>query len=105
MSRKRWGRSVVDILKQQLGVAIKPEDEARVAKVKDEHPEITTGDILVQLDIAPAEAVREAEAIAKREGSCALLLDRFREAKVSIQSAADASRHLAKVAVQIAKKG
>ncbi len=104
MSRKRWGRSVVDILRQ-IGVPLPPDAESKIKVAKEVHPEITTEDIIVQLDLAPPEAVAKAVEIAKGEGSFEVLIDRFKTARASIQATAKASKVLEKIAQTIAQKG
>lgn len=103
MSRKRWGRSLVDILRQ-LGVPLKDTDIERIREAKAANPDATTGDIVLDLDLASESAVNRALAIAKQEGSCDLFQDRVREARASIASASHASNQLERVASGIAKK-
>lgn len=103
MSRKRLGRSLVEIL-CQLGFPLREEDVVRIQAAKEATPGAATEDIIVDLNLVPKAAVARAVVIAKREGSCEVLEDRIRKARQSIAAASCASKQLERVASRIAKK-
>ncbi|APU88880.1 hypothetical protein Rctr197k_059 [Virus Rctr197k] len=103
MSRKSWGRGLLDILRQ-LGVHINKKAEEAVEHEREVDPDASTADIITRLSLAPPEVVQKAVLIAKEEGSTEVLHDQFMKARVSVQEARQASMALSNVAASIAKK-
>lgn len=103
MSRRSWGRGLLDILRE-LGVTIDRKAESLVEHEKEVDPTATTEDIVQRLSLAPPEVVQRAVIIATEEGSTEVLSDRFARAKSTMQETARASAQLNDVACAIAAK-
>ena len=103
MSRKSWGRGLLDILRQ-LGARIDKKAEDAVAHERELTPEASTEDIVRHLSLAPPEIVAQAVEIARAEGSSELLQDQYVKAQAQARETRLASAALGSVAAGIAAK-
>lgn len=102
MSRRSWGNSLLDILRE-LGVHIDRDTEVAIMHEK-ETTEASTVDIVTRMLIAPPDVVEKAVEIARESGSVEVLEACFSNAKQSMREARKASLRLTEVAQSIATK-
>lgn len=102
MSRKSWGRGLLEILRS-MGVSIDKTAEETIAEEKEAAPHSSTADIVQRLSLAPPEVIEKALQIAKDEGSMELLEDRLQQATEATRESRRASIELTQVASRIAK--
>ena len=103
MSKRSWGRSLIDILRQ-LGVPIDKQTEDVIEQERAAAPEVSTADIVSRLSLAPPDVMAQAVNIAKEEGSMDLLIDRYAQARATVKRTQAVTAELARSAEAIAKK-